>query len=440
MSTRTTDLKDVLKQLDKLGWQHRPIRGGHLVTAPDGQVARIGGKGDSRGQRNTMADLNRIGFKDALERYEEETERKRQEAIETDRASVRPVMPQFKVAEAASTSANDSSAPALGGELSLIDALMMQPQFADALKANPALVEQVRAATNMRARVTVVTPDMAAEWISRPMVARTSDGKELRQRPLDNGWVEELEGRIRRGEWYLSPEGWVFAPDGSMLDGQHRSWAVFNTGIPVVGWVIENCPPDVFAILNSGKKRTAADALYITGESNTLNLASATKLLICYEGWRSTEDKAKAKNWTGWSRERISNTQITAALDVHPDLRDCNRAGHTISKRCGLTTGALAVFRYVARRAWPEGEETFEGFWTALDTGEMLPTGHPAKTLREWGLRDGGKKLKGVPRRELHFLMLMKCWNAWCLGRQVKAIRFTMGEPIPAPFHPAITR
>ncbi|MBU1889820.1 MAG: hypothetical protein KKD89_07135 [Candidatus Omnitrophica bacterium] len=69
-----------------------------------------------------------------------------------------------------------------------------------------------------------VTPADAARWLEARVRA---------QRPVAQRHVEELASAFRRGEYHFTHQGIAFSKDGSNQDGQHRLWAIFNSGVTV---------------------------------------------------------------------------------------------------------------------------------------------------------------------------------------------------------------
>ena len=65
---------------------------------------------------------------------------------------------------------------------------------------------------------------------------------------------------MEHGKWLLTPEAICFDPDGVLLNGQHRLWAIVETGIPQECVVWENIPREVFAVIDRGQMRSFADA------------------------------------------------------------------------------------------------------------------------------------------------------------------------------------
>lgn len=101
----------------------------------------------------------------------------------------------------------------------------------------------------IEARVETVTPDKAREYL---------DGN-YGNRVIRQSWVDSLAGMMLRGEWTTTHQGIAFAPDGRLLDGQHRLLAIVRTGKPVDMLVTRNLSEDAFRHIDGGRTRSNAD-------------------------------------------------------------------------------------------------------------------------------------------------------------------------------------
>lgn len=118
--------------------------------------------------------------------------------------------------------------------------------------------------TTRKMKVLQVTPDMAERWLS----ANTHN------RPIRNHIVEKYAAAMKRGEWRLTPEPIIFSrpyadSEGrevkeTLMNGQHRLWAVLNSGATVEMTVWWGCEPDEFENIDQGATRTFGDILATT--------------------------------------------------------------------------------------------------------------------------------------------------------------------------------
>src|SRR6266545_1760562 len=116
----------------------------------------------------------------------------------------------------------------------------------------------------VRSRVQTITPARAAEWLE----ANTTN------RPLSRAVVRLFAEAMRRGEWLVTHQGIAFDVNGVLVDGQHRLAAIIEADRPVELTVFSEVAEGTFDVLDTGKRRTAADVLAIEGEKNSTMLAA----------------------------------------------------------------------------------------------------------------------------------------------------------------------
>jgi hypothetical protein len=109
----------------------------------------------------------------------------------------------------------------------------------------------------METRLTLVTPQMAREWLER-----NTDN-----RPLRPGVVEGFLAAYKRGEWKVTHQGIAFAKSGRLLDGQHR--LTFISELPEKTVIPMNVTVDLeeeaFDSIDQGFKRTTSDLYMVSG-------------------------------------------------------------------------------------------------------------------------------------------------------------------------------
>jgi hypothetical protein len=84
--------------------------------------------------------------------------------------------------------------------------------------------------------------------------------------------------------------------------------------------VFTEVPEGAFDVLDTGKRRNAADVLAIEGEKSAVMLAAMVRTLWLHE------NRPKL-NWSGGDAG-VSNHQIVTTLEQHPKLRDFITVGN----------------------------------------------------------------------------------------------------------------
>lgn len=122
----------------------------------------------------------------------------------------------------------------------------------------------------MKMQIELVTPEMALKWLA----ANPSN------RPVSDPVVRQYAADMKAHRWKTTHQGIAFDRSGDLLDGQHRLRAVIRAGVPVRMLVFRDCDRATFDRLDTGRKRTAADALSIDGTEHARTLAAIARCVI----------------------------------------------------------------------------------------------------------------------------------------------------------------
>ncbi|MGH8959990.1 MAG: hypothetical protein ACRDWT_02085, partial [Jatrophihabitantaceae bacterium] len=119
----------------------------------------------------------------------------------------------------------------------------------------------------MRSRVQMISPAKAAEMLA----ANTTN------RPLSKATVRAFAEAMGRGEWMVTHQGIALDVHGVLVDGQHRLAAIIDADRPVEMTVLTEVGEGTFDVLDTGKRRNAADVLAIEGEKSATMLAAMVR-------------------------------------------------------------------------------------------------------------------------------------------------------------------
>src|SRR5579859_2745569 len=185
----------------------------------------------------------------------------------------------------------------------------------------------------VRSRVQTITPDTAAQMLE----ANTTN------RPLSRSVVKSFADAMRRGDWVVTHQGIAFDTNGVLVDGQHRLAAIVEAEVPVEVTVFTDVEEGTFDVLDTGKRRNAADVLAIEGEKSAVMLAAMVRTVWLYEN-------RPELNWSGGDAG-VSNHQIVTTLEQHPKLRDFINIGEQISAANGMIKSAAGAVSYLVTQA-----------------------------------------------------------------------------------------
>jgi hypothetical protein len=266
----------------------------------------------------------------------------------------------------------------------------------------------------MRSRIQKITPKRAEEMLA----ANTAN------RPLSRQLVRSFADAMRRGDWVVTHQGIAFDTNGVLVDGQHRLAAVIESEMPVEFTVFTDVPSDTFDVLDTGRKRNAADALAIEGETNSHMLAAMLRTVWLYE---NRPDVA----WSG-NNGVVTNHQILTTLGEHPKIRDFVKLGEKIATEAAMIKSAAGAASYLVFHA--NQQANLDPWFDGIIGGAGLTKSDPRLTFRNHMFRlarkQAGQVLKRRENRE-HVTLYLKAFNAWARGAELPQLRFTAREPLP---------
>lgn len=267
----------------------------------------------------------------------------------------------------------------------------------------------------MRSRVQTISPDKAAEMLQ----ANTSN------RPVSKSTVRSFAEAMSRGEWVVTHQGIAFDVHGVLVDGQHRLAAVVEAGLPVEMTVFTDVAENTFDVLDTGKRRNAADVLAIEGEKSATMLAAMVRTVWLFQNRPDL-------NWSGGSAA-VSNHQIVTTLAEHPKLRDFLAVGEQIANATGMIKSAAGAASYLVTQANKRADLT-EWFDGIID-GAGLSKGDPRLAFRRVMFNHARKQAGQVLRRRdtrEHVALFLKAFNAWATDdRPLPPLRFVSREAMP---------
>jgi hypothetical protein len=265
----------------------------------------------------------------------------------------------------------------------------------------------------VRSKVQKITPKKAADLLQVNTV----------NRPLSKPVVRAFAAAMKRDDWRVTHQGIAIDSNGVLVDGQHRLAAVIEAGIPVEMTVFTDVPPDTFDVLDTGKRRSAADTLAIEGEKHTHQLASMLRTVFLYENAADT-------SWSG-RNATLTNHQILAVLGEHPNIRDFISLGEHIARETGMIKSAAGAASYLVDHA---NKVSLAPWYEGIIDGAGLTKTDPRLKFRNLMLTMARKQTGVVHRRRdtrEHVALYLKAFNAWASGESLSHLRYNPRETLP---------
>src|SRR5438874_4817529 len=265
----------------------------------------------------------------------------------------------------------------------------------------------------MRSRVQTITPKKALEYLEHNTA----------NRPLSGRTVRDFAQAMRRGEWRVTHQGIAFDTTGALVDGQHRLAAIVEADLPVDVTVFSEVPEGAFDVLDTGKRRNAADVLAIEGEKSAVMLAAMVRTVWLYE-------HRPDLNWSGGDAG-VSNHQIVATLEAHPKLRDFIGVGEQIAAATGMIKSPAGAASYLVTK---DGRRDMSPWFDAIIEGTGLTKGDPRLLFRRVMFAHTRKQAGQVMRRREtreHVTVYLKAFNAWATDTPLTQLKYAPREAVP---------
>lgn len=258
-------------------------------------------------------------------------------------------------------------------------------------------------------KVMDVTPELAEKWLGQ-----NTHNRNLRENAI-LGYARDMEA----GNWAENGEGIKFAADGTLLDGQHRLHAIVLSGRTLRMLIVTGLKNATQETMDDNRKRTVADALTLRGEHNAAQLAAVTRRALMWtQGiYRNTGNVPP------------TNSESLAFLEANPRLRDSTTVAVSLRKPSALPCSVLGLTHWVF--AGIDADDA-TWFFDHLGSGADLQQYHPIWTLRKRAFEVSMEP--GRVAEDMLLAFVIKTWNAYRDGDQLKLLRFKPGGAMPEKF------
>jgi hypothetical protein len=255
--------------------------------------------------------------------------------------------------------------------------------------------------TGPRTVLMKIGPDLARQWLEE---------HNTHNRILVNERVVTYARDMTHGDWRLSNDAITFDINGTLQNGQHRLWAVIESGATIEAFVGYDFPPDAQDVMDTGRKRSASDMLALAGEENAKLVATACTLAIFWSRAVKDGTRLKLPRGTGFS---VTHSEVREFLGKHPEMRDACAA----ALRYKVPNVSPAVRAFVLWRLRQINAAAADTFLSDMATMNLHGAGDPRAALMR-RLTTAAAQRQRLERAQV-VVMIFRTWNAWRTGRSV---------------------
>lgn len=275
------------------------------------------------------------------------------------------------------------------------------------------------------------TPEKATELLKHSLT-----DPDFRNRQTTVAQVRRHMNLMRTKRFvHFMPEGAICLDEqGIMLNGKNRMTAIAGQSYDIGLTVFRDVPRWMFKFMDTGRARTLKDVFYAGNRRTTPQTPSAMRLGMRYEefliGLRQGE------GWRRWGAVKDDeHNDVDSFLTRRDEMQDWYGVGSAIQRKVHLIAASVMNFYFYQSLAWPEGADVLQEFCEWLITGGGWP-GSPALALREWST-SSWKNGDTIPaKRELHLMLLFRCFAQFTQRTKVPKITWAYGHVMTLPYHP----
>lgn len=263
-------------------------------------------------------------------------------------------------------------------------------------------------AAELLASIKTTNKVTVATHVFEPSVCKIIfDSLNIKNRKFKQKHGDKLAQVMGNGMWQTNGESIKFDQNGNLIDGQHRVYASWKSGVPLETVVVYGLSPKTQNTIDVGAKRNVSDVLNLNGVTNGSKIGSVANWCLRYE------NKVIGSKVAGYE-----HVEVLDWLSRNPDVQPIFNfvSGLNPQKNCGVSEAMLAAFVIEAKKAGKYNEAI--EFVTQYSTGVgiQLNSGiHRFSNFVKVNNRPHNR-----PRAEIYFAALIRCFNDFVDGKVIK--------------------
>lgn len=228
--------------------------------------------------------------------------------------------------------------------------------------------------------------------------------------------VKKYYRAMKRNGWKPTGQPILVNQAGKLDDGAHRALAAYFGKVTFRSYVVADVEviPEMFAYIDDCKPRSAADALYTSGN----NGLSGTIAQVVKLAWRWDAGALSVMS----KQPRFQDATIPEVLHYassHTEMRD---AVHLLVSNFGKAANVIGDKAVASLFLWKASElhgiETVRPFLVSVGVGANLDSDSPILAFRE-RLRDSEHDEDDDMPKERRLALLIKAFNLHIAGKKV---------------------
>lgn len=253
------------------------------------------------------------------------------------------------------------------------------------------------------AELVYVTPALAEEWL------KLNVGNRAEKEQKTDVYARDMA----TDDWLVTGDGPKFDIHGRLINAQHTLRAVIKSGKTVPMFVFRGLPPDAQKVMDTGVKRSAADALKMEGVTGCrlTTLAATARIAMAWDAGLSQETTQ------GRNTPDVSNSEVLAWVYDNPDAIDsCAQ-----SSLMGALLPPPSVLAFTHLTLSRIDDDDCSEFFASLVNVRSRGTGDPiAALMKRW---NGAIIRREKVSQHQHLYLIFRTWNAFRAGDDLNHLK-----------------
>jgi len=242
------------------------------------------------------------------------------------------------------------------------------------------------------------------------MAERWLDHNNTHNRDIRQSRVEQYTREMLAGRWHFNGESIQFDQDGILLNGQHRLWAIVESGCPQRFVVVRGLDRAAQVTMDQGNRRTPAEQLHLVGIHVDNSMAATIRVYLRWQQGKLFGDQVRLKT---------STAEVVEWAQANPDAIELIRGFISSGLRRVPATPSIVLATALTFHSIDYDEAA--DFYSRLATGAELTSRSPILALRSRLLKAKDTNTRITERDTIAYFIV--AWNAERTGKPLSKLQ-----------------
>ena len=268
-----------------------------------------------------------------------------------------------------------------------------------------------------------VTPAMASSYLKLNQ----------KNRVPSKAQVATLSSYMENGLWEFDGSPIRFSAAGTLLDGQHRLLAVVKSQTSQDFVVVRGVSEGSQLVMDTGKKRSLADAISMDGHANANNIAAAVSATYKWEVLGLRNHTVVGGSFAFYVTPTIAEQKDFFEKNKKPILDATATSLKLYQSPVPVAPRIVSLAAYLFSKISTTDSDYF---FDKLISGAGLPEDSAILVFRNRLIKmhSEAQKNKAQPNVYLQLALMIKAWNFYRNGVAISRIQYSLGGANPEKF------